>query len=208
MSIQYLQSFITGLLISLSGSLPLGNLNITVMQIAIKETLSKAIWFTIGVIIVEFLYLLLTLNIISKYAINEKIFFYFQWLSILVLATLAIGNFIAAGHKNGKNIILNNHTKRFHLGLLMSIANPMQVPFWAGWAIYLISRSIISNTLIGFVLFSFSAGMGTFMALLVFIFAGKRFSKFMLRKEKFVNMLIGCLFTTMAIFQFLKLCQH
>jgi threonine/homoserine/homoserine lactone efflux protein len=189
----------------MTGSLPLGNLNVAAMQIAIKETLWKAIWFSIGVIIVEVAYLIITLSIIGKYAISEKIFFYFQLLSIAVLVILAIGSFNAAGNKSGKNTIIDNRTKRFHLGVLMSSVNPLQIPFWAGWVVYLISRSLIVNTWVGYALFALSVGLGTFIALLVFVFIGNEFSVIMMRKQKHVNTLIGCLFAVMAIFQIFKL---
>jgi len=205
---QYIQSLCAGLLISLSGSLPLGNLNIAALQIAAKETVSRALWFSVGVVIAEVFYLGVILATVGKLAIGEKALFFFQVLSVVVLIVMSAGSFIATGHKDGSNIVLRGGSKRWYLGLAMSALNPMQIPFWAGWVVYLFSRSLIADSFPGFTLFALSAGMGTFIALLVFIFAGKRFSVVMLERQKLINTLIGCLFAAMAVFQIFKLWKY
>ncbi len=205
MYIQYLQIFVAGLLISLSGSLPLGNLNVGAMQIAAKGTLRKALWFAGGVVVIEMAYLSITLNVLGRFTINEHIFFFLRGASIVLLLIMAIGCFAAVKQKEHKNIILNNKLNGAVLGVTMSAVNPMQVPFWAGWAIYLLSRSLLVNSAAGFSVFVISAGIGTFAALLLFIFAGRRFSALMLRHQRKVNAGMGCLFVIMAIAQFIKL---
>jgi len=208
LSISYLQSFIAGLLISLTGSLPLGNLNVTAMQIAVRETLSKAVWFSAGVAMVEVAYLALTLSVVSKLSINENVLFFFHILSVGMLTVMAIGSFRSAGHKERKHIVLGGNINRWYLGVVMSAANPLQIPFWSGWVIYLLSISVISNTAAGYSFFALSAGMGTFAALMLFVYAGTRFAELMLKREKQINILIGCLFAFMALFQFLTLKVH
>jgi len=205
MYIQYLQSFVAGLLISLSGSLPLGNLNIAAMQIAIKGTLKKALWFAGGVVVVEMVYLAFTLSVLGRFTISDSVFFLFRAASVILLLIMAAGSFMAVKHKEHKNIVLNNKVGGAVLGIAMSAVNPMQVPFWAGWAVYLLSQSLLVNSTAVFTIFVFSAGIGTFTALLLFIFTGRKFSAFMLRNQKKVNLLTGCLFVFMAIVQFIKL---
>jgi len=205
MYIQYLQTFAAGLLISLSGSLPLGNLNVAAMQIATKDTLRRAVWFAAGVVVIEMMYLVVTLSVLGRFTINEKIFFFFRVASILLLLIMAAGSFLAIPHKEHKNIVLNNKVRGAVLGATMSAVNPMQVPFWAGWTIYLLSRSLLVSSAAGLSVFVLSAGIGTFTALLLFIFAGRKWSALMLRNQGKVNMLMGCLFVVMAIAQSMKL---
>jgi len=205
MYIQYLQSFVAGLLISLSGSLPLGNLNIAAMQIAIKGTLKKALWFAGGVVLVEMIYLSFTLSVLDRFAISDSILFLFRAASVILLLVMAAGNFMAIKHKKHKNIVLNNKAGGVVLGIAMSAVNPMQVPFWAGWAVYLLSQSLLVNSTAVFTIFVFSAGIGTFTALLLFIFTGRKFSAFMLRNQRKANLLIGGVFVGMAVIQFIKL---
>ena len=49
------------MLISFLGSLPLGTLNIAAMQIGIQESLNHAIWFSLGSLLVEMIYVRVSL---------------------------------------------------------------------------------------------------------------------------------------------------
>ena len=201
MVIQYLQYLLTGLLISLSGSLPLGNLNVAAMQIAAKHSLNKAVWFAVGVTAIEMMYLRLTLGLLNLLAGYERLFYLFRALTIVLLLVLAVGSFIAARSKAGKHVILDSTGNKLVLGATMSILNPMQVPFWLGWAVYLLSRSLLVATSGVYNIFTAGAGMGTFAALLLFILAGRKFSVFMITHRASVNIAMGCLFGILALFQ-------
>lgn len=206
MMVQYLQVFAAGLFISLAGSLPLGTLNVTAMQIAARENTNNALRYGLGVTVVEMGYIMLTLTIIGSLTNQSALFFVFQIVSVVVLTIMAVASFMAIFNQNNKkNVIIDNNMNRWLLGASMSLVNPMQVPFWMGWIIYLLSQHIIVNSLAGNVVFTLGAGMGTFAALLVFILAGRRFSAVMLRNERTVNFLMGSLFLVMAIFQLVKL---
>ena len=207
MVIQYLQSFMAGLLISLVGSLPPSNLNVAAMQIAVKETFGKALWFSLGVIVIEMIYLGIILNVIGRFTINNNAATFFRIVSVVFLLVLAVSSLSAIKAKEHKNIILDNKIKRSVLGATMSAVNPMQEPFWMGWIIYLLSRSLLINSASGVMVFVLSTGIGTFIALLFFIYAGKTFSEILLRKQKQVNMVAGCLFIVLAVAQLFKVGQ-
>ena len=53
--------FFWGLLISFLGSLPLGTLNVAAMQIGIQESVQNAIWFSMGSLLVEMVYVRISL---------------------------------------------------------------------------------------------------------------------------------------------------
>jgi len=53
--------FLWGMLISFLGSLPLGTLNIAAMQIGIQESIKDAIWFSLGSLLVEMIYVRISL---------------------------------------------------------------------------------------------------------------------------------------------------
>jgi len=205
MSTLYLQSGIAGMLISISGSLPLGNLNVAAMQIAAREKLRNAILFAAGVVLIEMVYLGITFNIIGRITIQGQVLFIFRAISVVLLLIMAAGSFMALMHKEGKNVIIDNKVQRFVLGVTMSAVNPMQIPFWMGWVFYLLSRSVINGSYQSGTIFVVGAGVGTFAALLLFILAGKRFSSVMQVNKKKIDVGMGCLFTIMAILQLVKL---
>lgn len=203
MTWQYIYCSIAGFFISLSGSLPLGNLNVTAMHIAAKSTYKKALLFALGAVLVELLYLRFTLYGLGWVQLHSNIFVALRAFTILLFLVLAIGSFIAAGRGTDthKNVVIDNKIDRFVLGVTMSALNPMQIPFWAGWAVYLFSSgTLLANAGI-YNLFTLAAGVGTFAALLVFIYAGKRFSPVIRKHEKKVNIAMGILFLVMAMFQ-------
>ena len=201
MVVQYLQCFGAGLLISLSGSLPLGNLNVSAMQIAAKDTVNKALWFAIGVTLIEMVYLKVTLGVVDVLAGYERLFYFFRIISIVLLIVMALGSFFVARSSDAGHIVLDGKRSKFVLGLLMSTLNPMQIPFWFGWAVYLLSHAVLVPISGAYNIFTVGAGAGTFIALLVFIFAGRKFSGFMLRNHKAVNISMGFLFVIMAVYQ-------
>ena len=66
--------FITGMGISFLGALPLGSLNVSAMQVAVTENIKKAIQFSLGVALVEIIYVRLSLTAINWILANQKIF--------------------------------------------------------------------------------------------------------------------------------------
>ena len=205
MNTVYLQSGIAGMLISISGSLPLGNLNVAAMQIAARERLYNAILFAAGVVLIEMVYLGITLNIIGRINIQGHVLFIFRAISVVLLLIMAAGSFMALLQKDGKNVIIDNKVQRFVLGVTMSAVNPMQIPFWMGWVFYLLSRSVINGSYESGTVFVIGAGLGTSAALLLFILVGKHFSSIMQVHKKKIDVGMGCLFTIMAILQLIKL---
>jgi len=194
-----------GLLISLSGSLPLGNLNVTAMYIAAREDMRSALHFAIGVCIIELAYLCGTFYIVDKLASYSSLLFFFRVISIILPVLLAVGCLLSLKSKEQKNVVLDTRLKRFWLGAGLSAINPLQAPFWAGWILYLLVQNILPAQLIAYSLFVVGAGIGTFTALLLFILAGKKLSAFMQRNRYTVNIVTAFVFLGIATLQAIKL---
>jgi len=201
-----IKTIAAGLFISLTGSLPLGNLNMSAMQIAAHEGIRKSILFALGVVVTEIIYLRITLAGVSWVLAHRSLFVALQWLSIVFLLLLAAGSFNAARKKAGnKNVFIQNRIPRFLLGLFMSAINPVQFPFWAGWAVVLVSRQQLATSNIAYDLFTLSAGLGTLAALLVFIFFGRKFSGWMLVNHRKVQFGMGIIFLLLAVYQLIMM---
>jgi threonine/homoserine/homoserine lactone efflux protein len=200
-------SIIAGFAISLSGSLPFGNLNITAMHIAAREQWRAALWFAFGVAIVEMTYLRITLLAINWITAHRQLFLICQWATVALLIALAVSSFKAANAKSaeGKNVLIDNKMNRLFLGVIMSSINPMQFPFWAGWVTYLLTQHWLYQDALSYNVFTVSAGIGTMLALGLFIFLGEKFSTSMKNNNKIVQTIIGVLFLTFAVIQIVKL---
>lgn len=203
----YLISCLAGLLISFTGTLPLGNLNVAAMHIAAREGGKRAVWFSLGVSITEMVYLGITLRAINLVIQHNTFISMLQWLSVLFLTVLAIASFIGAAKQEAKakNIIIDNSANRFLLGAGMGLINPVQFPFWAGWSAYAITQHWVITANAGYNLFTIGAGAGSMAALFLFIYVGKKFAGFMNAHQKQVQLGMGILFLLMALYQLYKI---
>lgn len=202
-----LRAFYWGLLISFLGSLPLGTLNVTAMQIGLQETISHALMFSCGVLLVEMIYVRLSLIAVNWLRSKIKLMKIMQWLTFAIILALAVGSFWAAMRENpeAKNLMLQNNLHRFFLGMLMSAVNPIQIPFWFGWSSMLYTKGVLVPKIKVFNSYIVGIGLGTFASHCIFIFGGKAVAQSINESEKYINWIIGCFFTIAALVQLYKL---
>ena len=63
----FIRVFFAGMLVSFIGSLPLGTLNIAAMQISIQDGIRAAIFFSIGSLTAEIIYVRISLVAMDHY---------------------------------------------------------------------------------------------------------------------------------------------
>ena len=196
--------------ISFLGSLPLGTLNIAAMQIGIQESIAEAIWFAIGSLLVEMVYVRLSLVGIDWVRKQGKLMKWMEWITLAIIVALAAGSFIAAAKGNGsaKNIMLNNHLHRFLLGMLMCAINPVQIPFWFGWSTVLLNKNILETKPAQYNIYIIGIGIGTLMGNCVFIFGGKWLVQRIANSQQYLNWVIGGIFAFTALIQLIKMLMH
>ncbi len=199
---ELLRIFSTGLLISMLGALPLGTLNITAMQISVQENSRNAIHYAIGVALIEITYVRLSLKGMNWVMRNQTIFHVLEWATVFLFIILAVSSFITAGKsRDQKTILLNNKLNRFFLGLSMSALNPVQIPFWFIWSTYLLSNSFLKPTELHFNVFTAGIGVGTTIALCIFIYAGKWLAVKLNASHRVINIVVGVIFVISSILQ-------
>ena len=124
-------------MISFLGSLPLGTLNIAAMQIGIQESLLNAFYFSIGSLLVEMVYVRISLLGIDWVRKQEKLLKVMEWITLAIIIALAVGSFLAASESGNanKNVLLQNNMHRFLLGMFMCAINPVQILVWLEYCI-------------------------------------------------------------------------
>ncbi len=167
--------FLWGLLISFLGSLPLGTLNVAAMQIGIQESIKDALFFSAGSLMVEMVYVRLSLVGIDWVRKQVKLMKAMEWITLGIILALAIGSFMAAAKDGGdaKNVFLQNNMHRFFLGAFMSAINPVQIPFWFGWSTVLFTKKILEPSRLQYNGYIVGIGLGTLLGNAFFIFGGK-----------------------------------
>jgi threonine/homoserine/homoserine lactone efflux protein len=198
--------FYSGMSISFLGSIVIGTIGLSAMQISITEGIRPAINFSIGSIVAEVIYVRLLLVALAWIQKNERIFKILEWVTVLIVVVLAVASFKAAmGHHGARNVLLSNTMHRFLLGLTMRAISPAAIPFWLGWSAVLQTKGILQNKKGFYNGYLLGIGLGTFAAHCIFIFGGKIVVEKLDASQEMINFIIGCIFSITAILQIWRL---
>jgi threonine/homoserine/homoserine lactone efflux protein len=202
-----LKIFAWGWGISFLGSLPLGTLNVAAMQIGIQESIKDAVYFSFGSLLVEMIYVRISLVGIDWIRKREKLMRIMEWLTVLIIVAMAVGSFVAASKGSGesKNVILENNMHRFLLGMFMCAINPVQIPFWFGWSTVLFTKKILEPVPSQYNSYIVGIGLGTLMGNCVFIFGGKWMVSRIANSQQYLNWVIGGIFAITAVIQLIRI---
>jgi threonine/homoserine/homoserine lactone efflux protein len=198
--------FFTGMMVSFLGSLPLGTLNVAVMQISISEGLQQAVLFSMGSLTAEIVYVRLSLVAMDWVRKQQKLFKILEWLTLAIVVALAVSSFYAALHPGvQENVILSSNLNKFLLGLGMSAINPVQIPFWFGWSTVLFTKGVLLPRNDHYNTYIVGIGIGTLFGNCVFIFGGKLIADKINNNQHVLNWVIGGIFALTAIIQLWKI---
>lgn len=202
-----LRVFLWGMLISFLGTLPMGTLNVTAMQIGIQESIKNALLFALGSLTVEMIYVRISLVGINWVSKQQKLMRAMQWITLAIIIALAVGSIMAALHPSdaAKNVVLQNKLHRTLLGMFMCAINPVQIPFWFGWSAVLFSKKILQPVAAQYNTYIIGIGIGTLMGNCVFIFGGRFLVKHIQNSQAYINWVIGAIFTITAFIQLYKI---
>jgi threonine/homoserine/homoserine lactone efflux protein len=198
-----IELFFTALLISFLGQLPFGNMNLTATQLAVQEGYKNAWKYSIGIVIIEVIYLRLALTAMDWVVKNQLIFTIMSWLTFVVFFGLGILSLVMARKqtKEKKGLLLNNKLDRFVLGVSVSAINPAQIPFWFIWTTQLLNAGIMKTTFVDFNLFTAGAAVGSVAGLALYIYGGKWVISKMKASNKQLNIFMGIVFILASLFQ-------
>lgn len=167
---------ILGLLISFLGQLPIGYINLIALKVGLEKSVKQAIWFGIGVTLIELIYLTAILYGISFVLGNDLVYKIIQLTTALIFIVVAVVILIKwkKAKKEMKTTTLAIPNNAFFNGVFLSATNFAQVPFWVIWVSYLIEIKLLVKTTLNYQLFIWGSGFGTFLGILVYIFLGKK----------------------------------
>jgi threonine/homoserine/homoserine lactone efflux protein len=201
--------FFWGLMVSFLGSLPLGTLNVAAMQISVQESIQNAIYFSLGSLTVEMIYVRISLIGINWIRKQKKIFRWMEWITLGIVLALAIGSFIAAMQPHhAKNVMLNNNVNRYLLGIMLGAISPIQIPFWFGWSTVLFTKKILLPKNSYYNLYIIGIGLGTLFGNCFFIFGGKFIVQKLNTNQNLLNWIIGGIFALTALILLIKILLH
>ena len=196
-----------GWILSFLGQLPLGTISLTATQIAVQENFGNAWKYSLGVTIIEMIYLRVVLSGVDWFMNHKAFFSVIGWLTCILFFLLGIFCLATAEKqkKDKKGFLLNHAINRFWLGLTISALNPVQIPFWFASSSYIMAAGLLHLNFIEFNLFTIGAGSGTICGLMVYSYGGNWLITKMKTSNKTLNKIIGIVFIIAAFAQLFKL---
>ncbi|MEO7984345.1 MAG: LysE family transporter [Bacteroidota bacterium] len=201
--------FLTGMLVSFIGSLPLGTLNIAAMQISVSDGIGSAMLFSLGSLLVEIVYVRISLVAIDWIRKQDKVLKALEWVTLVIVLGLAIASFYAALHpKVEKNFVLDSPMPKVLLGMVMCAVNPVQIPFWFGWSTVLFTKKVLLPRNSHYNIYIIGIGIGTFAGNCVFIYGGQLIADKINNNQHILNWVIGGIFALTALIQLWKILKN
>lgn len=197
-----LTQFIIGMLVSLLGSLPLGVLNLMMVEISIHKGLRKASNFAIAASSVEFVQGYIAVLLSAYLATFQELNVYFQMAMIPIFLGLAIYYFLQKGTTKK---VETDDTSEFKKGFLLSVVNPMAIPFWLIWATHFQAQGLITFEEPYRFVFVLGISVGAFLTLMFFGWTSELLAKRMTSLSKSINSIIAVVFLTLGLYQSIKL---
>jgi threonine/homoserine/homoserine lactone efflux protein len=197
------------MLVSFLGTLPLGTLNVAAMQISASDGVSPAIKFALGSLLVEAIYVRISLVAMDWVRKQKGLFKILEWVTLVIVLALAVSSFYAAMHPEVKrNVLLSSTIHRFLLGMMMCAVSPAQIPFWFGWSTVLFTKKILLPKVSFYNMYIFGIALGTFAGNCVFIFGGRLLVDTLNTKQSLIHWIIGSIFAVTALIQIWKIIRN
>jgi threonine/homoserine/homoserine lactone efflux protein len=185
----YIQVFIVGAVFSFLGSIPPGTLNLCVLQLGLEKKIATALRFSLAVAIIEYPYTWIAIQfekwITSSPAVTDN----FQLITAIVMLVLGVLNVWTA--KKPSAMVTKFNESGFRRGLVLSILNPMAIPFWIAITAYLKAQQWIDLSTPGLVhCYVFGTSVGVMILLTIFALLARKLSAY-IRNSQLVQLIPG-----------------
>lgn len=200
------QIFYWGLAISFLGSLPPGIMNIVGSQIAGNRGQGEALFYVTGFMLAEIVVVRLALAAMKRLVRSKKFFHLLEWMTAGMLISFSIICFIAANSMKQAPVVLPNFLlPSFVMGVLISLINPVHIPFWLGWSTVLMNKGILRPGFKQYNLYIAGIGIGTIAGFIVYILGEQWLLMAFQSNQYLINCIIGFAFFITAFLHIRKM---
>lgn len=198
----YLQVFLAGTIFSFVGSIPPGTLNVTVLQLGLEKKKNVALRFALAVAIVEYPYAWIAVAFEGWLTSTPVIIENFQLITSIVMTTL--GAFTLWASRKPSTFSVKFNESGFRRGIILSLLNPMAIPYWMGATAYFKAQGWIDLSTNGLVhSYVFGTSVGAMLLLTLFVFMATRLAPYV-QQNIFIKMLPGIIMLVLGIYAFVK----
>ena len=194
-------TFFIGLFANFIGYIPPGNINLTLVKVAINRGIKQALQFIIAFSSVEFFFTYFIMHAAKWLSGQVRLDILIDWVMVVLFTVLGTITWL---HRKNPPETNYSDTDSFKYGILLGFLNPVQIPFWMITGTYLITHQWILFGKLALVIFSFGSAAGAFLCLFLYAhFARYIQSKFAL-STRIINMGIAILFFAFAAYHVVK----
>ncbi|UXX80934.1 LysE family translocator [Reichenbachiella carrageenanivorans] len=167
--------FVVAFVFSFIGSIPPGSINISTMQYAVAGRQKAAYTFAAAAAGTEYLYAAIAVRFQLLLIENALIAAYFHIVTGTVLILLGVINLLKKPiiAKQGQ---VGEKRNAFRKGMLLSLTNPLSIPFWLMVTDYLQSMGWVALTHQNFWVYVAGVSVGTFSLLVIVVRLGAKFT--------------------------------
>jgi len=193
--------FLIGFLASFIGSLPIGMLNMTVMEISFSKSLKQGVLFSAGAAFTEFFQALVAVKFSSWFLENPTVEMMIKLSVIPVLLVFGIIHLRKKLNDAHKKEIRDDKYSGFSKGMFLSGINPISIPFWVFYAVWFQSMGWISFEAIPAIVFVIGITLGTFVCLSLYGKVGQYIFSRIAVLNLWMNKIVGGVFIILALYQ-------
>jgi threonine/homoserine/homoserine lactone efflux protein len=198
----YLQAFLMGCIFSFLGSVPPGTLNICVLQLGLDGKIKTALRFALAVAIIEYPYTWIATRFENWVTSNPMVVSNFRLITAIVMTTLGFITLLSG--RNSSKVQSRFYESGFRRGLVLSILNPMAIPFWIGITAYLKAQGWINiSTPLKEHSYIFGTSVGVLALLVLFTFLAKRLST-VIQQNRMVKLAPGITLIVLGLYAFAR----
>lgn len=196
-----INTFFIAFTISFLGSIPVGVLNLTIVDIGLRKSFKQVLLFAAASALVEYGQGFLALKFSSLFETNQHLEFYIDLIATPVFFILGIIYL----RKHGQPPKQKEAISDFKKGLLLSIVNPLAIPFWVVWGTVGLGNGWLTMSNWSIAVFTLGISMGTFVTLLLYGLAAKPIIEKIEIVNQRINQIIGWVLIILGVVQVFKL---
>jgi threonine/homoserine/homoserine lactone efflux protein len=198
----YLQVFLVGVIVSFIGSIPPGTLNVCVLQLGLEKKIGAALRFALAVSIIEYPYAWIAVAFEKWITSSPAVIENFQLITAVVMAIVGALNIWAA--QKPTNFTARFNESGFRRGIVLSILNPMAIPFWVVFTAYFKAQGWIDLTSpLKVHLYVFGTSVGVMILLTLFTYLARQLSSY-ITDNKLVKLIPGVTLLVLAAIAFAR----
>jgi threonine/homoserine/homoserine lactone efflux protein len=194
------------MLLSFLGSLPPGTMTIAATYITAKQGTEAGFIYALGSMIAELLTVRFALSAMSWIAGKHKLFFILEIITALLLIAMTIACFYFAMQMiDITETKTQTNVNPFTAGFLLSVINPLHIPFWLGWSIVLMNKELLQPKPLQYNWYVTGIGIGTMLGFAVFIYGGEFLLNALSENQPIILSIIGLALLTASYIHIRKM---